>query len=145
MNFDDFQREDWILSALALLLAIDLLFLPWFSFSLGPFTLTTTATGSFDGWTAILAVLACLLIVIDIVVERVSPATTVPTLGDGRARTRFVLAAVAAGFVALKFVLHVHFSDFGSGFYGGIVLAVLLVFAAWRIAGGRPLYRPEIR
>ena len=145
MNFDDFQREDWILSALALLLAIDLLFLPWFSFSLGPFTLTTTATGSFDGWTAILAVLACLLIVIDIVVERVSPATTVPTLGDGRARTRFVLATVAGGLVLLKFVLHIHFSWFVSGFYGGIVLAVLLVFAAWRIASGRPLYRPEIR
>jgi hypothetical protein len=145
MNFDDISREDWILAGLALLLAIDLLFLPWFSISFGPFTFTTTATGSLDGWTAILAVLASLLIIIDIAVEKLSPATTVPTLGAGRAHTRFVLAATAAGMVALKFVLHIHFSDFASGFYAGIVLAVLLVVAAWRISGGRPLYRAEVR
>jgi hypothetical protein len=145
MNFDNFSREDWILAGLALLLAIDLLFLPWFSISFGPFTFTTTATGSLDGWTAILAVLACLLIIIDIAVEKLSPSTVVPTLGGGREHTRFVLAAVAAGFVALKFVLHIHFSDFASGFYAGIVLAVLLVVAARRISGGRSLYRPEVR
>jgi hypothetical protein len=145
VNFNEFSRDDWILAGVALLLVIDLLFLPWFSISVGPFSFTTTATGSLDGWTAILAVLACILIIIDIAVERLSPATTVPTLGDGRARTRFVLAAVAAGFVALKFVLHIHFSDFGSGFYAGIVLAALLVVAAGRIAGGRSLYRPEVR
>jgi hypothetical protein len=145
MNFDNFSRDDWILAGLALLLAIDLLFLPWFSISFGPFTFTTTATGSLDGWTAILAVLACLLIIIDVAVERLSPGTTVPTLGAGREHTRFVLAAVAAGFVFLKFVLHIHFSDFASGFYAGIVLAVLLVVAARRVSGGRPLYRPEVR
>jgi hypothetical protein len=148
MNFDDFQREDWTLAGLALLLAVDLLFLPWLDISFGALSLTTTATGAFDGWTAIFAVLACLLIIIDIAVEKLSPATTVPTIGDGRAHTRFILAAVAGGFVALKFVLHIHFGGhfhFGYGFYVGVVLTVLLVLAARRMAGGHSLYRPEIR
>jgi hypothetical protein len=145
MDFDSFSREDWILGGLALLLAIDLLFLPWFSITIDHFTFTTTATGSLDGWTAIFAVLACLLIIIDLAVERLSPATTVPTIGDSRTHTRFVLAAVAAGFVALKFVLHIHFSYFASGFYAGIVLAVLLVVAARRVSEGGSTYRPEIR
>jgi hypothetical protein len=146
MNFDDISREDWSLAGVALLLVIDLLFLPWFSVPLTrSFNITFNATGSFDGWTAILAVLGCLLIIIDIAVERLSPGTTVPTISEGREHTRFILAAVAGGLVLLKFVLHIHFSWFASGFYGGVVLAVLLVVAAWRISGGRPLYRAEVR
>jgi hypothetical protein len=145
VNFNEFSRDDWIVAGAALLLLIDLLFLPWFSISVGPFTLTTTATGSLDGWTAILAVLACLLIIIDIAVERLSPATTVPTIGSGRTNTRFVLAATAAGFVALKFLLHIHFSWFGFGFYAGVVLAILLVVVARRAATDGGIYRPEVR
>ena len=33
MNLDSFSRDDWILGGVALLLVIDLLFLPWFSVS----------------------------------------------------------------------------------------------------------------
>ena len=33
MKFDSVSRDDWILAGLALLLIIDLLFLPWFSAS----------------------------------------------------------------------------------------------------------------
>jgi hypothetical protein len=145
VNFNDFKRDDWIVAGVALLLLIDLLFLPWFSFSFGPLTFTTTATGSLDGWTAILAVLACLLIIIDIAVERLSPSTTVPTIGSGRTHTRFVLAAIAAGFVALKFVLHIHFSFFAFGFYAGVVLAIALVVVARRAATEGGIYRPEVR
>jgi hypothetical protein len=145
VNFNEFKRDDWIVAGVALLLLIDLLFLPWFSISVGPFSFTTTATGSLDGWTAILAVLACLLIIIDIAVERLSPATTVPTIGSGRTHTRFVLAAIAAGFVALKFVLHIHFHWFGFGFYAGIVLAIALVLVARRAATDGGIYRPEVR
>jgi hypothetical protein len=42
--------------------------------------------------------------------------------------TRFVLALVAAFFMALKFLFHIHFSLFGWGFYLGVVLVALLVY-----------------
>jgi hypothetical protein len=132
MDLKAITRDDWILSAVALLLFIDLLFLPWFSFSAGPFHFTTTATGSFDGWTAVISVLACVAIIVDLAVERLSPGTTVPNIGGSRTMTRLVLAGIAAGFVALKFVLHIHFSDFGFAFYAAIVLCVALIVIARR-------------
>lgn len=126
MNLNDVSRDDWILGGVALLLLIDLLFLPWFS--VGGFTLT--ATSNFDGWTAVLSVIACLALIADLAVERLSPGTALPNIGGSRAQTRFVLACIAAGFVALKFLLHIHFSWFGFGFWAAIVLAVALVYLA---------------
>ncbi len=123
---ENVNREDWILGGLALLLVIDLLFLPWFS--VGPFDLN--ATGSLDGWTAVLAVLAAIALIVDLAIERLSPQTTIPALSGSRAHTRFVLACVTAGFVVLKFVLHIHFSYFGFGFWAAVVLTAALVFIA---------------
>ena len=60
MNTENVSRDDWLLGGAALLLAIDLLFLPWFSFSVGPFTATLTATGSPDGWLGVIAFLAAI-------------------------------------------------------------------------------------
>ncbi len=148
MNLNAFSRDDWALGATSLLLVIDLLFLPWFRFSatIGTFSVsvTTTATGSFDGWTAVIAVLACVLIVVDLAVERLLPATVVPNIGGSRTQTRWVLALIAVAFVALKFVLHIHFSYFGFAFYAAVVLCLLLVAVARR-ANGAPGYRPGIR
>lgn len=139
MRTDALSREDWIVGGLALLLAIDLLFLPWFSYSYGPFSVSTTATGSFDGWTAIIAMLLCLALLADLLVEKLSPQTTLPNFGGSRPATRFRLAAVAAGFVALKFILHIHFSYFGFGFYAAVVLAVALVVVTLRLSQNRPI------
>jgi len=132
VNFDSVSRDDWILGGVALLLIITLLFLPWFSISLGPFSATFNATGSFDGWTAVLAVIACVALIADLAVERLSPATAIPNIGGSRTQTRFVLACVAAGFVLLKFVLHIHFSDFGFGFYLAVILTAGLVWVAFQ-------------
>ena len=139
MRSDALSRDDWIVGVLALLLAITLLFLPWFSVSVGLFTATTTATGSFDGWTAIIAMLVSLAIVADLLVERLSPQTTVPNLGGTRTATRFRLAVVAAAFVALKFLLHIHFGWFGFGFYVAVVLTVALVVVTMRLSQDRPV------
>ena len=144
MNLDTFSRDDWILSGVALLLVIDLLFLPWFSVSDGPFTATTTATGSLDGWSAVLAVILSIALIADVAVERLSPGTTVPNLGGSRTATRFVLACAAVAFVALKFLLHIHFNYFGFGFYAAVVLCVALILAA-RNANAGSGYRPTIR
>jgi hypothetical protein len=126
MNLNNVSRDDWILGGVALLLVIDLLFLPWFS--VNGFTLT--ATSQFDGWTAVLSVLFSLALIADLGVERLSPGTALPNIGGSRTQTRFVLACAAAGFVALKFLLHIHFSWFGFGFWAAVVLTIALVYFA---------------
>jgi ABC-type uncharacterized transport system permease subunit len=63
-------------------------------------------------------------------VERLSPGTTVPNIGGSRTQTRFVLACITALCVALKFLLHIHFSLFGYGFYVSVILAAALVWVA---------------
>jgi hypothetical protein len=130
VNVNNVSREDWILGGVALLLIIDLLFLPWFSISVGPFSSSLTATDAPDGWAGLLAVLAALVFIADLAVERFSPKTTVPSIGNGRTDTRFALACVVAVFVVLKFLLQIHFSDFGFGFWLGIILTIVLVYFA---------------
>ncbi|MGH2857777.1 MAG: hypothetical protein ACRDMJ_09855 [Solirubrobacteraceae bacterium] len=139
MNSSSISRDDWILGGIALLLVIDLLFLPWFSFSAGPFSFTWTATDAPDGWLGVLGVLAALALIVDLGVERLAPQTRVPSIGGSRTQTRFALAAATALFVALKFLFHVHFSLFGFGFWLGIVLAAALVVLALRARSGVPL------
>jgi hypothetical protein len=130
VNFSDVSRDDRILAGLALLLIISLLFLPWYSLSLGPISITATATDNPDGWTGVLAVLAAIALIVDLGIERLSPGTAVPNIGGSRVNTRFVLACVTALFVALKFLLHVHFSWFGFGFYVSVILTAALVWVS---------------
>jgi hypothetical protein len=130
VNVDNVSRDDWILGVVALLLVLDLLFLPWFSISAGPFSVSFSATDDPDGWLGILAVLVTLALIADLSIERFSPQTTLPAVNGSRTYTRFVLACVAALFLALKFVFNIHFSDFGFGFWAAVVLTVALVYYA---------------
>jgi hypothetical protein len=131
---DSIGREEWIFGGLGLLLVIDLLALPWFSFSIGPFSASLTATDAPDGWLAILAVLAAVVAIADLGVERLSPGTALPSIRGSRSETRLVFAALAALFVALKFLFHIHFSLFGFGFWVAIVLAAGFVVLARRLS-----------
>src|SRR5690348_12285132 len=130
MDLGKFSREELIVGGIALLLAIDLLFLPRFDITVGIGTFsvsaTSTATGAPDGWLGVLAVVALLALVADVVVERLG-GVSVPTLGGSRASTRLALAGAAAAFIALKFLFHVHFSLFGFGFWAAVVLTGALV------------------
>ena len=132
MNVENLSRDDWIFGGVGLLLAIDLLFLPWFSISAGPFSVDLTATGAPDGWLGVLALLAVLAAVADLAIERFSPRTTLPAIQASRTMTRFVLAGIAAGLLALKFLFHIHFSLFGFGFWAAVVLAGGFVVVAAR-------------
>jgi hypothetical protein len=137
MDVSKFTREDLILAGVALLLAIDLLFLPWFdvSVSFGAFhvSATSTATGAPDGWLGVLAVLTLVALVADLAIDRLGNGSVeVPAIGSSRATTRLVLAVVAAGFVVLKFLFHIHFSLFGIGFWAAVVLTAALVVVAAR-------------
>ena len=149
MNLENVTRDDWIVGGLALLLAISLLFFPWFSISLsiGTFSASASfsATGSPDGWLGVLALIAALLIVVDIAVERLSPQTQLPAIGGSRTSTRFVLANAAAVFVALKFLFHIHFSLFGWGFYATVILAAALLYVTIQARAGRPAFAPRSR
>ena len=81
----------------------------------------------------VLAVLSVLALVADLALERLG-AVTVPAIGGSRSNTRFALTAAAAGFIALKFLFHIHFSLFGFGFWATVVLAAALVTLAERDA-----------
>ena len=142
MDLSKFSREDWILAGVALLLAIDLLFLPWFDItvSFGSFhaSATSTATGAPDGWLGVLAVLALLALIADLALERLGNVA-MPAINGSRATTRLALAAVAAGFVALKFLFHIHFGYFGIGFWAAVVLTAALLVTAVRTRGAERL------
>jgi hypothetical protein len=135
MDLSKFTREELILAGVAILLAFDLLFLPWFEVSIGLGSLelsaSSTGTGAPDGWLGVLGVLASLALVADLALERLSNAN-LPAIGATRTTTRLVLASVAAACVALKFLLNAHFSLFGFGFWAAVVLAVALVVVARR-------------
>jgi hypothetical protein len=137
VNMDNLRREDWIIGGLALLLVIDLLALPWFTFGGGSVSgislpsIDFTATDTPDGFLGILAVLAALAINADLAIERFSPDTQLPAIGGSRQTTRLVLAVAAAVFMGLKFLFHLsHFSNLGWGFWIGAVLVGALVFFA---------------
>ena len=137
MDLSKFTRDELILGSVALLLLIDLLFLPWFEVSVGIGSVTlsasSTATSAPDGWLGVIAVLASLGVMADLALERLSNAE-LPTVGGTRAATRLALAITAAGCVAVKFLLHVNFSLFGFGFWAAVALAVALVVFARRLA-----------
>lgn len=141
MNTDGAKREDWVVGGLAVLLVIDLVELPWHTVAGGMISgisfpsISDRATGPPDGLLGVLAVLAALAIVFDLLLEHLSPDTQIPSINGSRTLTRFALAITAAGLLALKFILHLtQIGDLGSGFWFGAVVTAALVYAtlkAW--------------
>jgi hypothetical protein len=130
VKLEALSRDDRIFGGIGLLLVIDLLALPWLSYSVGPFSADSAATGYPDGWLGVLAVLAVIVVLVDLAIERFSPQTTLPMIRGSRAETRFIVACVAAVFLLLKFLFNIHFSNFGFGFWAGIVLTAAFVYFA---------------
>lgn len=141
MNTDGAKREDWVVGGLAVLLVIDLVELPWHTVAGGMISgisfpsISDRATGPPDGLLGVLAVLAALAIVFDLLLEHLSPDTQIPSINGSRTLTRFALAITAAGLLALKFILHLtQIGDLGSGFWFGAVVTAALVYVtlkAW--------------
>jgi hypothetical protein len=130
------SRDDWILAGLAVLLAIDLLFLPWWSVTSGLVisrSISGTATDGPEGWLGVLALLATLWLLGDLAIDRLGRAE-LPTIGGSRGSTRFMLAGAAAACLAFKFILHVSFTAtyWDIGFWAAVVLVAALVAAAVR-------------
>jgi hypothetical protein len=139
----DFSRDDWIVGALALLLAIDLLFLPWFSasatFAGVTVSASTSGTGSPDAWLGVLALISSIALIADLVIERSSPSTALPNIGGSRTKTRLALAGLTALFLVLKFLFNIHFSLFGFGFWAAVVLTAGLLFSTLRVSNDQPV------
>jgi hypothetical protein len=134
LRLEHIRPEDWVVIAVAAGLVFDLLILPWFSFgatiNVGSTTISIggslTGADAPDAWLGVLAVLSCAFLITDLGFERLSPETKLPTLATDRLTTRFVLATIAAGLIALKFLFHIgRFGELALGFW----LAVLLVAA----------------
>ena len=132
MTLSKLSRDDWIIAGLALLLAIDLLFLPWWSATagFGPFTVSVSqpATSAPDGWLGVLGVLTALALLADLVLDRMTTAK-LPSIGESRVSLRFVLGGAAAICVLFKSLLHVSFTTkyWDVGFWIAVIAGAALV------------------
>ncbi len=135
-SFETVSRDEWIVAGLGVLLAFDLLFLPWQEYTVTAgaqsVSISNTATGPPSGWLGVLALLVVLALLGDILIERLSPHTEVPTIGRGRAHTRYVLAVVGLALLAFKLLLNFG-SAGGLGFWGAVVLGGSLVWVSQRL------------
>ena len=147
LHLERLSREDWIVIAVATALVLDLLVLPWFSFgatiSVGSATVSIggslTAVDAPDAWLGVLALLASGFLVADLAFERLSPQTRLPSIAEHRETTRYVLACVAAGLIALKFLLHLgRFGELALGFWLAVLLVGGLVALTRRARQGQP-------
>lgn len=136
MSLDKLSQDDWIVGAVAALLLLDLLFLPWFgeTISAGAQTapISDTATGAPDGWLGVLALLAVVFLLADLAIERLSPHTQLPMIRGSRAATRVALAWTAGGLLAFKLLIHFG-SAGGIGFWGALLLTGGLVYMTRRV------------
>ena len=136
LHLERFTRDDWILATVGIVLMFALLVLPWFSFgatiSVGSASVSIggslTAVDAPDAWLGVLALLSCAFLVADLGFERLSPQTRLPSIASERETTRFVLACVAAGLIALKFLFHIgRFGELALGFWLAVLLVGVLV------------------
>jgi hypothetical protein len=136
----DITRDDWIVGGLALLLLIDVLLFPWYTATNianhGTFAVPESrpAVQAPHAWPAILAALALVLLLVDLGLHRGMPEIEVSAIGNRRRTLRFVLACVAAAFLALKFLLHI--GNLGWGFVLAVIVAVALLYAALQVNRG---------
>lgn len=146
LHLERLTREDWVLVSVAVVLMFDLLVLPWFSFgatiNVGAATVSIggslTAVDAPDAWLGVLALLSCAFLVADLGFERLSPETHLPSIASDRRTTRYVLACVAAGLIAFKFVLHIgRFGELALGFWLAVLLIGGLVALTRRSREGR--------
>lgn len=136
VSMETISRDEGILAGLGVLLVLDLLFLPWYGITVTAgalsVSISNTATGPPSGWLGVLALLLVLALLVDIAVERLLPHAQIPTIGRGRANTRYALAVAAVALLALKLLLH--FGSAGElGFWGAVLLGGGLVWVSHRL------------
>jgi hypothetical protein len=141
LGLERLSREDWTIIAVAGLLVLDLLVLPWFSFgatvTVGSTTLSlggsASAVDAPDAWLGVLALMATAFLLADLATERLSPHTRLPTVAGDRITGRYALACTTAGLLVVKFVLHLgRFGELALGFWTALLLVTGLVMLTRR-------------
>ena len=141
LGLERLSRDDWTIIAVAGLLVLDLLVLPWFSFgatiTVGSATLSiggsASAVDAPDAWLGVLALMATAFLLADLATERLSPHTRLPTVAGDRITGRYALACTTAGLLVVKFVLHLgRFGELALGFWTALLLVAGLVVLARR-------------
>ena len=135
MDLSKMRTPDWILGGCALVLIIDLVFLPWhkIDFDLGPLlgssgSVSRSAIESpnaFWGWLALLLAIAILAVVI---VRRLTTAK-LPDLPISWTDATFYGAIATLALLVLKLIIET--SSLGFGSYFGILLAAGMVYGAF--------------
>jgi hypothetical protein len=152
LHLERLSGEDWVLATLGVLLILDLLVLPWFSFgatiSVGSATVSIggslTAVDAPDAFLGVLALLSCAFLVADLGFERLSPQTRLPSIAADRETTRYILACIAAGLIALKFLFHLgRFGELALGFWLAVLLVAALVAMTRRLRQTEPAVAPS--
>ncbi|HTX10921.1 MAG TPA: hypothetical protein VME22_20020 [Solirubrobacteraceae bacterium] len=152
LHLERLSREDWVLGTLAVLVILDLLLLPWFSFgatiSVGSASVSIggslTGVDAPDAFLGVLALLSCAFLVADLGFERLSPETRLPSIAADRETTRYILACTAAGLIALKFLFHLgRFGELALGFWLAVLLVAALVAMTRRLRQTEPAVTPS--
>jgi hypothetical protein len=134
LDFSKLSREDWLVGGGGILLAIDLLFLPWYHVTIGLISVSAAATSAPDGFWGVLALLVTIAIVVDLGLALFSPQTQLPTTPLGREMTRCVAAGLVLLFLLIKLIDHT--SYLGIGVYPAFILAIAVAGGAYREAQG---------
>ena len=135
MDFSKLSREDLMVAGGGIILIIGLLAFPWFSVSVGPFSYTSAATSATGGIWAVLALIVLIAVVVDLLLARLSPETTIPTTALGRDMTR--VAAVGLIVVLMFIKLISHTGNYGWGFFVDIILLIVVAVGSWMIVQGK--------
>ncbi|HYR63217.1 MAG TPA: hypothetical protein VET24_11385 [Actinomycetota bacterium] len=130
MDLTKLSRGDRIIVATGLLLLLDLLFLPWYSFSFGPVTVTGNGLSGWNSFLGVLALLVTLAMVAQIIVARFTDAK-LPDMPMPWPQVHMIGGYVVLGLLVLKLILHV--SNLGFGAYLGILLAAGLAFGGFTV------------
>jgi hypothetical protein len=141
LGLERLSRDDWTIIAVAGLLVLDLLLLPWFSFgatiTVGSATLSiggsASAVDAPDAFLGVIALMASVFLIADLATERLSPDTRLPTVAGDRITGRYALACTTAGLLVVKFVLHLgRFGELALGFWTALLLVAGLVMLTRR-------------
>jgi hypothetical protein len=121
-------REDVMVAAAGVALAIGLIAFPWLSPG-------GAATSGIGGFWALVALLLLVVVLIDLALARLSPATIVPTTALGREMTRAL--GVGGVVLMLLFKATAETKHYGWGFYVDLLALIVVVAGAWGSAQGR--------
>jgi hypothetical protein len=130
MDLSKLSRGDRIIAIAGVLLVIDLLFLPWYSFSFGPITVTANGLSGPNSFLGFLAFIVTIAMVAQIIVAKFTTAK-LPDLPMPWPRVHMIGGYTVAGLLLLKLVLHISILGFGS--FLAIVLAAGVAFGGYMV------------